>query len=126
MESKVHVIDDEPVVRMSMEALINSLGVEATAYSNAIDFLDTFVDGEPALQCVIVDLRMPQMSGVELKYELAKQGSDVPVVLLTGFCTHEAQEQAEAAGIFEILEKPCRPEALKELIQRAFDSIATK
>ena len=123
MDSQVYIIDDEPVVRKSMVALISSIGIKTTAYSTAAEFLDVFVDGEPARQCVIVDLRMPDMDGIQLKRELVARGDNVPVVLLTGYCTANTEEQAKEAGVFDILEKPCRPDALKALIDKAFDSI---
>lgn len=124
MDSQVYIIDDEPVVRKSMVALISSLGIATTSYSTAAEFLETFVDGEPARQCVIVDLRMPDMDGIQLKRELAARGANAPVVLLTGYCTDNTEEQALEAGVFDILEKPCRPDTLKALIDKAFDSIA--
>ena len=126
MESMVYLIDDEPVVRTSIDALISSLGIASKSYSNAVDFLDDFVDGTPPRQCVIVDLRMPDIGGIELKQELVKRGSNVPVILLTGYCPSETEDRARALNIFEILEKPCHPDSLGALIRRAFASISTE
>ena len=123
MDSRVYIVDDEPVVRKSMVALISSLEIEAASFSSAAEFLEVFVDGEPARQCVIVDLRMPDMDGIQLKRELVTRGANVPVVLMTGFYADHTEEQAKEAGVFDILEKPCRPATLKALIEKAFDSI---
>ncbi len=105
-----------------MFALLSSIGIDAQPYASASDFLNTFVDGQPAQQCVIVDLRMPDMDGIELKQELVSRGSQVPVLLLTGFCTPEVKAQAQVADIFDILEKPCHPNELEATIRRAFEA----
>ena len=117
----VYVIDDEPIVCKSLVAVLSSLGISAIEFSRAADFFSQFVDGEPAQQCVLVDLRMPDMSGIELKQRLMAEGFKVPVILLTGFCTDATVEQAQAAEIFDILEKPCRPDALEQAVRRAFE-----
>jgi len=104
--SKVYIVDDEPIVRSSLVALISSMGIETEAFASGDELLQSFVSGEPALQCVLADLRMPVMNGLELKRELLNQQHRVPVILLTGYCERETIEQAESLGIFEILEKP--------------------
>lgn len=119
--SKVFVVDDEPIVRMSLVALIESMGLEAEAFASASDFLQAFTPGETAKTCVLADLLMPDMSGLDLKQELLNRGDHVPVILLTGFCSADADERAESLEIFDILEKPCRPERLESVIRSALE-----
>ena len=123
--SKVYLVDDEPVVRVSLVALISSLGIPVEEFASADDFLQSFVAGEPEKQCVLADLRMPEMSGLQLKRELVARGCDVPVILLSGMCTPKEELQARQLKFFATLDKPCPPNKLESVIRRALETAPT-
>ena len=108
--SIVHVVDDDEAVRDSMRALLESYGIEVQAYASAREFL---VAG-PAQRrgCVLVDLHMPGMGGLELLEALKAQGSRIPVIAITGRSDSMLKERATRAGAVTLLEKPVSDEAL--------------
>ena len=117
MKPKVYVVDDEPTVRHSVAALFSAC--DTKLFESTEDFLASF-DPEPDNpSCVIADLRMPGLSGLDLKRALNEQDCDIPVILLTGYRDDETDVRAEALGIFRILEKPFPPTELVALTQQA-------
>lgn len=117
MRPNVCVVDDEPRVRASLVDLLQSEDISAVAYASVEDFLEALEPQECA--CVIADLRMPGMSGLELRQQLMDQHFDIPVILLTGYRDTSTHLQAEAIGIYAVLEKPYPPRDLVELTQKA-------
>ena len=113
--SLIVVIDDNESVRNSLRALLETSGLAVRDYSSAIAYLDNDGGGD----CVLVDLRMPQMTGLELQQELNKRNSAVPVIVITGHGDVPLAVTAMRAGAFDFLEKPFDDEVLIDSIQRA-------
>ena len=121
MNPKVYVVDDEPNVRESIANLLSTIGVCTELFESTEDFLETFRFHPAAPECVIADLRMPGLSGLDLKRELNDHECTLPVILLTGYRDDETDVRAESLGIFLILEKPYPPAELIEVTQQALE-----
>ena len=117
-ESTIVVIDDSDGVRRSLRALLESSNFAVADYASAKAFL---ADG-PLGDCLIVDVRMPDMSGLELQEELVRRGSTVPVIVVTGYADVPLAVHAMKAGAFDLVEKPFNDEALLDSIRRALAS----
>jgi len=117
-EPTIVVIDDNDGVRRSLRALLESSNYAVADYPSAVSFL---ADG-PRGDCLIVDVRMPQMSGLELQEELVRRGSTVPVIVVTGHADVPLAVHAMKAGAFDLIEKPFRDETLLNSIGRALAS----
>jgi two-component system response regulator FixJ len=113
--SLVVVIDDHESVRESLRALLESSGLSVKDYASAIAYLEDGGVGD----CVLVDMRMPQMTGLELQQELNKRNSTVPVIVVTGHGDVPLAVTAMRAGAFDFLEKPFDDDVLLDSIQRA-------
>jgi two-component system, LuxR family, response regulator FixJ len=109
------VIDDHESVRSSLRALLESGGLRVKDYPSAIAYLEDNGGGD----CVLADLRMPQMTGLELQQEMTKRNSSVPVIVITGHGDVPLAVQAMRAGAFDFLEKPFDDDVLLDSIQRA-------
>ena len=116
---EVFVVDDEPQLRRSICRAIDHHGMKSVAYESAEDFLACVeaTAGQP--RCVVSDLRLPGLSGLDLKRELLVQGIDLPVILLTGFADDETVGLAESMGFYTVMEKPFAPFELVDTIRRA-------
>jgi len=108
------VIDDDPTVLASMRALLTSTGYDVRAYSSAEAFLS---DNLNDARCLITDVRMPGMSGVDLQQELARRGIDLPVLLVTAHGDVPLAVSAMKAGAVDFFEKPVNAVALLESIR---------
>ena len=114
---RVYVVDDDQSVLRSLCGLLTANGFETTAFSSAEDFLGHF---EPAQRaCLLLDLRMPGMTGLELQNELNKLGYKFPIVILTGHGDVPAAVKAMKAGAIDFLEKPSSEEQLLGAIENA-------
>jgi two-component system, LuxR family, response regulator FixJ len=111
----VVVIDDHESVRSSLRALLESSGLRVKDYPSAVAYLEDGCGGD----CVLVDLRMPQMTGFELQQELTRRNSSVPLIVITGHGDVPLAVQAMRAGAFDFLEKPFDDEVLLDSIRRA-------
>ena len=113
----VFVVDDDRAVRESLALLVQSVGLEVETFSGAGEFLDAY---QPDLGgCLITDIRMPGMSGLELQERLTEQGYHIPVIVLTGFGDVPAAVRALKGGAVDFVEKPFNPQALLDLVQQA-------
>lgn len=113
----IHLIDDDQAVRDGLALLIGTVGLRVQPWSDPIVFLDTF-DRE-AIGAIVLDVRMPGISGLSVLDTLVGQGVDQPVIMLTGHGTVEMCRRAFKAGAAEFLEKPVNDEALLEALQNA-------
>ena len=116
-DATVYVVDDDRDVRKSMAELVESIKLPVRCYSSAADFLDDFDPDLPG--CLVVDVRMPGMSGIELQERLRHLGADMPVIIVTGHGDVPMAVQALKGGAFDFLEKPCRAQTLIDRIQHA-------
>ncbi|MGE5201285.1 MAG: response regulator FixJ [Acidobacteriota bacterium] len=117
-ESTVHIVDDDEAVRDSLSALLESMGFTVATYDSAEAFL-----AAPAASgsCIVVDVRMPGMGGLELQEEIARRGSRIPVIVMTGHADVSLAVRAMKAGAFDFVEKPFDETALVGAIRRACD-----
>lgn len=113
------MIDDEPSVRASIVDLLDSAGIETTAYSSSEVFLQNYSRQSESVQCIVADYRMPGLNGLELKRELNSRSCNAPVILLTGYRDDDTEMRAEELGVFALLEKPFPPTDLLRLAQSA-------
>ena len=113
----VFVVDDDPAVRDSVAMLVRAEGLEARTFESARSFLDGWEHREES--CVIIDLRLPDLNGLELQERLAATGDAPPVIFLTGFGTVTSAVRALKAGAMDFLEKPFEPGALLALVHEA-------
>lgn len=113
----VHLIDDDAAVRESLALLIGTVGLRVTTWADPQAFLDSF-DRE-AIGAIVLDVRMPGISGLTVLDTLVAQGVDQPVIMLTGHGTVEMCRRAFKAGAAEFLEKPVNDELLIEALQAA-------
>lgn len=120
MTKIVHVVDDDAALRESLEFLLSTAGIECRTYESAKALLDKGSVLEPG--CVVTDVRMPGMSGMELIGELKKMGAPHPVIVLTGHADVPLAVEAMKAGVSDFLEKPFDDEALIAAVRAALAS----
>jgi two-component system response regulator FixJ len=116
-EPLVHVIDDDEAARDSLSFLIDCAGIRVRAYESAIAFLEAVPTMEHG--CIVTDVRMPEMSGVELIARLKALGVPDPVIVITGHADVPMAIQAMKAGVADFLEKPFSDEAILDAIRSA-------
>src|ERR1700722_2159941 len=113
----VYVVDDEPAVSISLKRLLRSVGLEARTYASAQEFLRSERPDAPG--CLVLDVRLPGLSGLELQQELTAAKIDLPVIFITGHGDIPMSVRAMKAGAVEFLTKPFREQELLEAIERA-------
>lgn len=116
-EPVVFIVDDDDAVRRFLSGLIESVELPVEAYASARDFLAAYEPGRPG--CLVLDVRMPGMSGLELQRELAERAIDLPVIVLTGHGNVQVAVHAMKAGAVDFVEKPFDNELLLDRIQKA-------
>jgi two-component system response regulator FixJ len=116
-EPTVHIVDDDGAVRRSLECLLHAAGFKSTAYETARSFLDA-APGVSA-GCVLLDVRMPEMDGLEVQARLNRLGCPLRVIVMTGGGKVEDAVRAMKAGAVDFLEKPCDDERLLGAIRQA-------
>ena len=119
-ELKVFVVDDAASVRVALGRLIRSAGLEVETFASAEDLLETWPSGPSG--CLIVDVQMPGLSGLELQTELAALGSTVPIIFITAHDDPKARSRALNGGAAGFLEKPFDDEDLLAAIHTALES----
>ena len=118
-ESRIHVIDDDEAVRNSLEFLFDSAGLPVCAYESALAFLEQL--DAPTSGCVVTDVRMPEMSGLDLLRELRRRGSSLPVIVITGHGDVPLAVEAMKAGAQDFLEKPFEEGRVLSVVRRALE-----
>src|SRR6185437_9740142 len=114
----VHVVDDDESFRTAIERRLKKAGYAVSTYPSAQHLLDRLPDeSEPG--CILLDVRIPDVSGPELQAHLAKLGSTLPIVFLTGYADVRTTVQAIKAGAEDFLTKPVSSEQLLQAIERA-------
>lgn len=117
MKALVHIIDDDPAIRDSMQALLESVDIEAATYDRAQGFLDAPETARPG--CLVLDLRIPDMSGLEVQQHCATRGRPQPVIFLTGYGDIDVSVRAMHQGAVEFLTKPVCNETLLQQVREA-------
>jgi two-component system, LuxR family, response regulator FixJ len=115
----VHVIDDDDAVRDSLTFLLRTVGIEVQSYPSAGAFLDAVAGAQ--LKCVITDVRMPGMSGIDLLRRLRELKIDVPVIVITGHGDVPLAVEAMKIGAADFLEKPFDDDALLASVRSALE-----
>ena len=113
----IHLIDDDEAVRTSLALLIGTVGLRVQAWADPQAFMAGF--DRQGIGAIVLDVRMPGISGLAVLDQLVAQGVDQPVIMLTGHGTVEMCRRAFKAGAAEFLEKPVDDEALLEALQNA-------
>jgi len=115
----VFVVDDDEGVRNSLRFLLKSVGLASHTLSSAREFLDAYKPSQPG--CLVLDVRMPGMSGLELQQQLNVRGATIPVIFITGHGDVPMAVEAMQHGAFDFLQKPFRDQDLIDRIQRALE-----
>jgi FixJ family two-component response regulator len=118
-EAIVYVVDDDASMREALESLIRSVGLKVTTFISAQDFLRSERPDAPA--CLVLDVRLPGLSGLDLQRELTQAGIQLPVIFITGHGDIPMTVRAMKAGAVEFLTKPFRDQDLLDAIGQALD-----
>ena len=116
-EQTVFIVDDDDAVRDSIKELVESVGLQAEGYDSALAFLDAFESQRPG--CLVLDVRMAEMSGLVLQERLNELEASIPVILLTGHGDVPMAVQAMRSGAVDFIQKPYREQALLDSINAA-------
>jgi FixJ family two-component response regulator len=116
-DKTVFVVDDDAAVRQGLRFMLRAAGYGVEAFPSAAAFLEEYNPRRGG--CLLLDVRMPQMTGLELQQQLNVRGWRIPVIFITGHGTISLAIAAMKAGAFDFIEKPLREDALLESIERA-------
>ena len=118
-DSIVHVVDDEAPIRDSLALLLRSVGLASRTHASAAAFLDTWQPAPGA--CLVVDVRMPGMSGLELQEALRQRKAELPTIIITGHGDVSMAVRAMKAGASDFIEKPFNDQVLLDALHRALE-----
>jgi FixJ family two-component response regulator len=116
-EPTIFIVDDDSGVRASLRVLLKSVGIAATPLASAREFLESYQPSQPG--CLLLDIRMPGMSGLELQTELNVRGVIIPVIFITGHGDVPMAVEAMQHGAFDFLQKPFRDQDVIDRVQKA-------
>src|SRR5690242_1699556 len=116
-QSIVYIVDDDPDMRDSLRWLMKTVGLRAQTFASASEFLREFTPNGPG--CVILDVRMPGTSGLDLFEELVARGEGLPVIFITAYADVPMAVRAMKSGAVEFVEKPFNRQTLLDKVQRA-------
>lgn len=117
----IHLVDDEEAIRKSAGFMLRTVGFEVRTYASGVEFLKLARTAETG--CVLLDVRMPELDGLQVQSEMAQRGINMPVVVLTGHGDVTLAVQAMKAGAVDFIEKPFEKASLLEAIDRGFARI---
>ena len=120
----IYIVDDNDDICETLELLFESVDLGAKSFGSAGEFLDAYPKGQPG--CLIADVRMPGMSGLELQEEMAKRSIDLPVIIITGYGDVEMAVNAMKAGAADFIEKPYKEQELLDRVHKAISQNAEK
>ena len=118
-DAAVFVVDDDALIRDSLKQLVKSVGLQVETFSSTQAFLDTELPDTPS--CLILDIRMPGLSGLDLQDELVKRGISIPIIFITGHGTVPMSVRAMKAGAVDFLQKPFEDQELLDIIHHAIE-----
>ncbi len=116
----VFIVDDDDAIRDSMSMLMETIGLNTQSFASAQEFLDSFDVDKPG--CLVLDIRMPGMSGLELQQELVRKNSMLPIVFVTGHGDIPMAVQAIQNGAADFIQKPFRDQDLLDRVNQALKS----
>src|SRR5690349_17049309 len=114
------LVDDDASVRDAIGELLNSVGIDSVAYGSARELLDTKLPDRPG--CIVLDVRMPGLSGIDLQERLLGNGILIPIVFLTGHGDIAMSVQAMKAGAVDFLTKPVRDQNILDAVSAAIST----
>jgi two-component system response regulator FixJ len=116
-ERVIYIVDDDPAIRRSLERLLDAVGFQVASYATPKAFLS--VAGDLPVGCALLDLRMPEMDGLQVQAHLLRINPDLPVIVMTGQGDVQAAVRAMKAGAVDFIEKPYSDDALIAAIESA-------
>jgi len=121
-EATVYVVDDDPGVRASLRRLLEEVSLPCEACGTANEFLELYDPASPG--CLVLDVRMPGMSGIELHKRLVAEGVTIPVIMISGHGDIPMAAESMRRGAVDFMEKPVSPQVLLDRIQQALSQDA--
>ncbi len=118
---RIHLVDDEESVRRSTSFMLRTSGYDVDTYPSGVAFLERVEDARPG--CILLDVRMPEMDGIEVQAELSRRGVKLPVIVLTGHGDVGTAVAAMKGGALDFLEKPFERDALVDALERGFERL---
>ena len=118
-ETTVYVVDDDDAGRHSLHWLIESVGLRVESFARPSDFLDAYDAAKPG--CLVLDLRLPEMSGLELQERLRSLGARIPIIMITAYGDVPTAVRAMKGGAVDFVEKPFNDQALLDRIQQCIE-----
>jgi len=118
-DTTVFVVDDDPAVRKSMKFLMSSVGIGVETFESAQDFLGRYEPSRPG--CLVLDVRMPGMSGLELQERLNQDGIEIPVIIISAYGDVPVAVRALKGGAVDFMEKPYTDQDLLERVNVALE-----
>jgi FixJ family two-component response regulator len=118
-ESMVFIVDDDPIVRGAISTLLMSVGRHVQLFESATELLQTSLPAVPS--CLVLDIRLPGLSGLDLQVELANAGLPIPIIFITGHADVPMSVRAMKAGAIDFLTKPFRDQDLLDAVMRALE-----
>src|ERR1700704_2003645 len=115
----VHVVDDDASLRGALESLFGSVGLDTQTYGTARDFLDARLSDKPG--CIVIDIRLPDMSGLEFQAQLTQLGVRLPVIMMTGYGDIPMTVRAMKRGAVDFLPKPFRDQDMLDAVMVAIE-----
>jgi FixJ family two-component response regulator len=122
-EPIVHIVDDDSAIRDSLELLLGTVGLDTKTYCSAEEFLN--ISQYSSNDCLIVDVRMPGMTGIELQRKLSQNDDNLPIIMITGHGDVAMAVEAMKEGAIDFLEKPINNTALIERIKHCMNITQT-
>ena len=115
----VHIVDDDASVRVALEGLFDTVGLSTQSYAAARDFLNTSLADK--LGCIVIDIRLPDMNGLEFQAQLTQMGVRLPVVMMTGYGDIPMSVRAMKRGAVDFLPKPFRDQDMLDAVLTAIE-----
>ena len=115
----VHVVDDDASIRGALEGLFDSMGLRAQSYATARDFLTRGVEDRPG--CIVIDIRLPDMNGLDFQAQLTEMGVRLPVVMMTGYGDIPMSVRAMKRGAVDFLSKPFHDQDMLDAVMAAIE-----
>ncbi len=116
----VFIVDDDPAIRLAMQALMESVDLRHEIFDSGDEFLERVTDARPG--CLVLDIRMPGLGGLELQQELINRGNELPIIFVTGHGDVPMAVEAMQKGAIDFIQKPFRDQ---DLLDRISDALKT-